>query len=96
MAAALPEQLAVATEALVEVGVLNARERGAAILLINWSAEPRVGFNVSVAASGLPLFSTAIRVSDGASVPFHQERVLGRWVFVVDSLEVADAFSLRR
>jgi hypothetical protein len=94
----LPERLAVATEALVEVGVLNARECGAAIVLINWSMKPLTEFSVSVAASGLPIFSTALRVSDGAAVPFHRESVTGglpRWVFGIDRLEVADAVALR-
>ena len=92
--ATLPERLACATDTLVEVGVLNANERGAAIVLVNWSLEPRAGFNVSVAASGLPLFGTATRVSNGAAVPF--ESLRGRWVFRVDRLEVADAVVLRR
>lgn len=99
-AAELPEQLAVASVALVEVGVLNAQERGAAIVLINWSAELCHRLNISVAASGVPAFKTAIRVSDGLSVPFHQDHVTGggslpRWVFVVDRLDVADALALR-
>lgn len=87
----------VASDPLVEVGVVNAKQIGSVLLLINWQMQPSRNLTISIAADGERVgeFSTAVRASDGDAVVFEASEN-GRWVFTLPGvLEVADAIILR-
>ena len=84
----------VASDPLVEVGVVNAQQCGSVLLLINWQMQPSKDLTISVREAALGRFSKAVRASDGKAVGFTKQT--GRWEFALPGvLEVADAVVLR-